>query len=277
MKKSLIACGVIIGLALVAQATCGAAARTVAFDHEYRELAGLLRAHVRFPRVDYAALKADRARLDRVAAAFDAPDARGESGWTREQRMAFWINAYNVFTLKAIVDHYPIKGSWLSLAPTNSIKQIDGVWTDLQWPAAGRRVTLDDIEHKILRPEFGDARIHFAVNCASISCPPLGERPYVAATLDRQLDAAGRAYLASQEGLRGADGTFHVSSIFKWYGDDFIARYAPLVPGSRGARERAILGAIVSFGPDWAVAPAKSGRPGIRYLDYDWSLNDIDR
>ncbi len=92
MKKSLIACGLVIGIALIAQATCGASAN--AFDHEYRAYADVLKRHVRFPHVDYAALKPDRTRLDRVMGEFDASAARGESGWTREQRMAFWINAY---------------------------------------------------------------------------------------------------------------------------------------------------------------------------------------
>lgn len=275
MKKSLMACGVLIGLALVAQATCGVSAN--AFDHEYRAFGKVLKKHVRVPRVDYAALHADRAPLDRAVAQFDSAEARGEAGWTRNQRMAFWINSYNAFTLRAIVDNYPIRGSWISLAPRNSIRQIDGVWTRLTWRAAGRDVTLDDIEHRILRPKFKDARVHFAVNCASVSCPPLAERPYVAATLDQQLDAAARAFLASPEGLGGADGTFHVSSIFKWYGDDFIDAYAGLVPGTRDARERAILGVITKFGPDWAVEPARSGRPEIRYRDYDWSLNETGR
>ena len=275
MKKSLIACGLVIGIALIAQATCGASAN--AFDHEYRAYADVLKRHVRFPHADYAALKQDRTRLDRVVGEFDAPPARSESGWTREQRMAFWINAYNAFTLRAIIDHYPIRGSWFTLYPRNSIRQIDGVWTDLKWQAAGRTVTLDDIEHAVLRPAFKDARIHFAVNCASISCPPLAAEPYRPATLDAQLDAAARVFLASPEGVRVDGDTLRVSSIFKWYGDDFTGQYAPVVPGSRDAGERGILGVIAKYGPSAAAELARSGRPAIRYLSYDWSLNDIQR
>jgi hypothetical protein len=128
------------------------------------------------------------------------------------------------------------------------------------WQAAGRRVTLEEIEHRILRPEFGDARIDFAVNCASVT-----------------LDAAGRRYLASSEGLQVDGEILDVSSIFKWYGDDFIGQYASLLPGTRPPRERAILGAIATFGPAPASALAMTGRVRIRYLDYDWSLNDIAR
>lgn len=248
-----------------------------AFDHTYAEYGALLGAFVRPPRVDYRALQAARGRLDRAVAAFAAPRAADERAWTRAERMAFWINAYNLFTLKAIVDHYPIESGWLTLAPRNSIRQIDGVWTRLTWQAAGRTLTLDDIEHRILRPEFADARVHFALTCASISCPPLAAEPYRATRLGAQLDAAGRAYLASAEGLRIDGETMRVSSIFKWYGDDFIAAYAPKVPGTRAARERAILGIVSTFGPPAAAERARAGGARIRFLDYNWSLNDVPR
>lgn len=175
--------GRIAVLASLTTATlAGGIPRTDEFDHDYATYAAVLRAHVVPPRVDYRALKANRARLDGVVAEFDSPAARGEPGWSREQRLAFWINAYNAFTVRAIVDHYPIQSGALTLQPRNSIRQIDGVWTTLKWRAAGRTVTLDDIEHRIVRPEFKDARIHFAVNCASIGCPPLAAEPYRAAS-----------------------------------------------------------------------------------------------
>jgi len=252
-------------------------ARAHAFDHDYRAYADVLKTYVRWPRVDYAALKAHRTLLDGVVAEFDSPAARGEPGWSRAQRMAFWINAYNAFTLRAIVDRYPIRSGWFTLYPRNSIRQIDGVWTDLKWRAADRTVTLDEIEHGILRPTFKDARIHFAVNCASTSCPPLAVEPYRPGGLDAQLDEAARRFLASPEGLQVDGDRLRVSSIFKWYGDDFIEQYAPLVPGSRDATERAILGAIVRHGPASAAAAARTGQPAIGYLAYDWSLNDTSR
>ncbi|MCA1676613.1 MAG: DUF547 domain-containing protein, partial [Actinobacteria bacterium] len=150
---------------------------TAAFDHGYSDYAQLLARHVDGSRVSYAALKADRGALDRVVAQFEAPDAQGEGGWTREQRMAFWINAYNAFTLRAIVDAYPIQSRWFTRQPRNSIRQIPDVWTTQRWRAARRAVSLDDIEHRVLRPIFQDARVHFAVNCASVSCPPWRPNP----------------------------------------------------------------------------------------------------
>ena len=266
-----------LAVAVALMLTLSDSVATAEFDHQYATLADLLRSHIRGARVDYAGLKAGRSRLDAVAAAFAAPDANPEPQWSREQRMAFWINAYNVFTLQAIVDHYPIQSRWLTIGPRNSIRQIDGVWTTLSWPAAGRRVTLDDIEHRILRPVFGDARIHFAVNCASVSCPPLAEQPYRAATLDAQLDAAGRRYLSSAEGLQVNGTVIAVSSLFKWYGDDFIARYASKHPGTRAARERAILGAVSVFGPASTATALATPSVSLRFLDYDWSLNDLVR
>ncbi|MGH9350284.1 MAG: DUF547 domain-containing protein [Vicinamibacterales bacterium] len=246
------------------------------FDHTYAGYAHVLQ-YVHPPRVDYAALTAARATLDRVVAKLDSPPARAEPGWTREQRMAFWINAYNALTLRAIVDHYPIQSGWFTRQPRNSIRHIDGVWTDLTWRVAGRTVTLDDIEHRTVRPVFKDARIHFALNCASISCPPLAAEPYRPATLDAQMNEAARAYLASPEGLRVDGGTLRVSSIFKWYGEDFVAEYSRLGPGACDAHERAILGTVIRYGPPAAAELARSGQARIAFLDYDWSLNDVSR
>jgi len=237
----------------------------------------LLGAAVKGSAVDYALLTRDRSVLDAAVASFNAPETLAESSWTRAERFAFWINAYNAFTIAAIVDRYPIHGSWLSLAPRNSIRQIDGVWTKLKWNAAGREVTLDEIEHGILRPTFKDPRVHFAINCASKSCPPIRGEPYLPDHLDAQLDDAARRYLASRFGLQISEGRLKVSSIFKWYGDDFIARFAPTIDQQRPDRDRAILGVIAAYGPPEAAALARSGGARIQFLSYDWSLNDRER
>jgi len=236
----------------------------------YRELLARV---VRGDGVDYRTIVSDRRTLDRVVEQFAEVPRATEQGWNPRDRMAFWINAYNLFTLRAIVDHYPIRGSRFSRSPQNSIRQIDGVWTTLKWRAAGRDVTLDQIEHGILRPEFGDARVHMALNCASKGCPPLRAEPYVGADLDRQLDDAARRYLATPAGTRATNGHLIVSRIFEWYGNDFVKQYAPMHPGSGRAADRAIRGFVERYGPPAAAAAAKAGS-AIRFLDYDWSLND---
>src|SRR4029079_2405498 len=107
-----------------------------------------LRDVVRPPRVDYAALAQKRAALDAAVDVFAQPGADEERGWSRDQRIAFWINAYNAFTLRAIVDHYPIRAPWLTLQPRNSIRQIDGVWTTMRWRGAGRGGSPHGLKHQ---------------------------------------------------------------------------------------------------------------------------------
>jgi Protein of unknown function, DUF547 len=245
------------------------------FDHSYRSYGELLTAIVRGARVDYRELVSRKPALEATVREFGASGAI--DGWTKDEQKAFWINAYNVFTLKAIADRYPIRGGIFSLQPRNSIRQIDGVWTDLRFKAASREVSLDDIEHRILRPEFKDARVHFAINCASVSCPPLREEPYVPSQLDIQLDDAARRYLASDQGVRVNGRTLRVSSIFDWYGDDFVPAFAGPDTGGRSAKERAILGAVVRFGPPAAPEVARAPGARVRFLRYDWSLNDTIR
>jgi hypothetical protein len=249
-------------------------ARTAASYDSYRLLLG---AAVKGSAVDYAQLTRNRSALDAAVTSFNTPDTFSEPSWTRAERFAFWINAYNAFTIAAIVNHYPIHGRWFSLAPRNSIRQIDGVWTKLKWKVAGREVTLDEIEHGILRPTFTDPRVHFAINCASRSCPPIRPEPYLPDHLDGQLGDAARRYLASPFGLQVTEDRLKVSSIFKWYGEDFVARFAATIDQPRADRDRAILGVIAAYGPPEAAALARSGRARIEFLSYDWSLNDRDR
>jgi Protein of unknown function, DUF547 len=245
------------------------------FDHEYAGYAKLLHDHVHAVVFDYTALKEHRGTLAEVMTTFAEPSAAAERAWTREQRLSFWINAYNLFTLRAIVDHYPIRSAWLTLQPRNGIRQIDGVWTTLSWSAAGRTVTLDDIEHRILRPEFKEPRVHFAINCASIGCPPLSADPYRPAMLNAQLDAAARRYLAREQGLQIRGDTLRVSRILEWYGEDFVTAFAPEAAGQPDRLERVARAVVVRYGPPAAADLARKSSTRIKYLDYDWSLNDV--
>ena len=272
LSPLIVTASILVGLSMLGPT----AMATDSFDHSYRTYADLLSDHVVDDRIDYAKLKANREALDDIVKQLSRSTDSMLKSWSREDQIAYWINAYNVFTLQAIVDHYPIEWRWLNLltlTPRNSIKQIAGVWTELRWTAAGNQRTLDQIEHETLRPLYSEPRIHFAINCASVSCPPLNSKPYVGERLDRQLSLAAHNYLSSEFGLQVDGTTLQVSRIFDWYGDDFIDGYAHLVDGGSN-KEQAILGVIVAYGTSEASRVARSGTATVQHLRYDWSLND---
>ena len=245
------------------------------FDHSYQAYAKLLSAHVIDQRIDYAKLVDARTSLTTIIDSIAAVSAEDFQQWSEHQQLAYWINAYNLFTLKAIVDHYPIKGSWLSWYPRNSIRQIKGVFDVIPWDAAGRVLTLDQIEHEIMRPTFKQPLIHFAINCAALSCPPLKPQPYRSETLIEQLTTSTRQALAQSAWLKIEEKTLRVTAILNWFGEDFTNEYAHVVTANGSYRDRAILGLIARYGPPAAQAIARAPNTRIRFLAYDWSLNDV--
>ena len=245
------------------------------FDHSYQAYAKLLSAHVINQRVNYVKLVNARTAFTTIIESIAAVSAEDFQRWSEHQQLAYWINAYNLFTLKAIVDHYPITGSWLSWYPRNSIKQIEGVWDVIPWHAAGRIVTLDQIEHEIMRPTFKQPLIHFAINCAALSCPPLSPQPYRSETLIEQLATSTRQALTQSAWLKNEERTLRVTAILNWYGEDFTTEYAHGVTVNGSYRDRAILGLIARYGPPAAQAIARVPNTRIRFLAYDWSLNDV--
>ena len=150
--------------------------------------------------VDYAGLKANGELLEAWVASLDGLDREVYEGWTDKEKIAFWINAYNGLTLKLIVDHYPIESSRLRslVLPKNSIMQIPGRWKKVSFDVMGDPVTLDEIEHAVLRGKFTEPRIHVALVCAALSCPELRGEPFEAAALDDQLDDQARELLSSR-------------------------------------------------------------------------------
>ena len=226
--------------------------------------AGVLSAYVSPEGVDYPGLLAGRGPLDDYVAALGSASLDGMSPADRE---ALWINAYNALTLSLILDAWPLE----------SIRDLDGgnPWDARVYTVAGQRVTLNDIEHRRLRP-LGDPRIHAAVNCASRGCPPLANTPFTGEALSRQLDEASAAWIRGG-GLvidRGA-GTVGLSRIFDWYGEDFLALYGSAsrdIPGLEGKREAAINFASRYLDEDLA-AWLGSGEYAVSFIDYDWSIN----
>ncbi len=223
---------------------------------------GLLHAFVQDGKVDYRCFQTYEAALDDYLATLGRTDPDALS---RDAALAFWINAYNSFTIKLILSRYP---------RIRSIKDIPRRWDRQDWVVGGRRRSLNDIEHKILRRVFVEPRIHFAIVCASASCPTLASEAYVAERLDEQLDRASRDFVADpsrgvrvEVELRGPDGgraRVYLSAIFKWFREDFEARNGSLIDF------------ILPYLPpeDRAVLERRRNDVSIRFLPYDWSLND---
>ncbi|HHM05083.1 MAG TPA: DUF547 domain-containing protein [Gammaproteobacteria bacterium] len=234
--------------------TCALTAPLAAAEPDWRAYADVLQRHVKPGRihgvdlkvVNYTALKADPDWHRTVAAlaAFDPATLVN-----RQERLAFYINAYNILAIKTVVDNWPL----------TSIKDAGGwlqpVWQRPAGSVGGHTVTLHHIEHEVLRP-MGEPRIHMAIVCASVSCPDLRPEPYRGAQLDRQLDEQTRAFLNNpQKGLRHQGGDVHLSRLFDWFEDDFQAR-----------------GGVAAF--------VRRHRPGLPAafdydadLPYDWALN----
>jgi hypothetical protein len=216
--------------------------------------AGLLKAHVKDGRVDYTAFKKDEAILDRYLSQLEKVDP---GQLDRAERMAFYINAYNAWTIKLILKNYP---------GVKSIKDLGSLfkspWKKKFVRINGKTITLDNIEHDILRPVFKDPRVHFAVNCASVSCPPLKDKPFTGADLDRQLESAAIGFINDSHSNYIKGDTLYISRIFKWFKEDF---------------GNDILGYVRAHARgDLAKRIADAGdKLEVKYLDYDWSLNNV--
>jgi hypothetical protein len=260
---------------IVALASPGIAA--AAFDPTHASLDGLLRRHVENGRVDYAALVEEARTLRTYLDSLEAVDPAELAGWPRADQLAFWIDAYNAFVLMSVVQHYPLsRHTFVGLAfPANSIWQVPDVWNDKRWRAAGRRVSLDMIEHEIIRPAFREPRIHFALVCAARSCPNLRSEAYRGDRLDSQLEDQARHFLANPDKgllLDREHAKALVSKIFDWYGVDFAPRPRPV---SHNDIERSILQFISNHSADAATGTfLLSGTTHLGYLAYDWTLND---
>lgn len=230
-------------------------------------------------RVNYRKLKENERKLMVFLQALESLEVQIYKGWSQEESIAFWINAYNALTLKAIVENYPIKPSFFKSLrfPKNSIRQIPGVWDTMTFKVMGEELTLGYIEHQVLRKKFQEPRIHMALVCAAQSCPPLRQEPYEGEALSEQLNDQAQRFLSDKRNffIDKKKGTVYLSSIFKWYGEDFFTpdsseeRFQGYKP-----REKAVLNFIsrylskednMSLGKDFLA---------VKYLKYDWALNE---
>lgn len=250
------------------------------FDHSHSIYDSLLKKYVKNGRVDYKGFKASSEEFNAFLRNLGSVSESDYSKWSREEKLSFWINAYNAFTIKAIIDNYPIKGSVLSFYPRNSIRQINGVWDKLQFQAVGKTVTLEEIEHEILRKQFNEPRIHFAIACASLGCPDLRSETYKADIINEQLEIAAIIFINNpQKGaeINSATKAVKISKIFKWFGEDFIegSENTELF-NDRNAKDRAVLNFVRNHVESQEErAFLERDRFKISYLKYDWSLNEL--
>ena len=210
-------------------------------------------------RVDYRGLASDE-RWSRLITDLEA--SRPSALETREARLAFWINAYNILAIRTVIDHYPVA----SIRDVGSFFQ--PVWKHEVAQIEGEKVTLHWIEHDLLR-KLGEPRIHGAIVCASTSCPSLARTPYTPDLLDAQLDAAIRRWMADRrKGLRvdRDDDKLWLSRIFEWFEEDFAAAGGVVAFATRYAPE-----------PERAWLDENAAAVLVEYFDYDWSLNDWKR
>jgi len=209
-------------------------------------------------KVDYAGVTVeDKKALDDYV---DALAVTPVLKLNRAQQQPYWINLYNALTVKVVLDHFPVK----------SIRDIDispglfssGPWGKKLVEIAGEQVSLDDIEHRILRQIWKDPRIHYAVNCASVGCPDLSAQAYTAENTDAMLSVNAVAYINSPRGVRVSANDVIVSSIYDWFQADFDGTekgvIAHLLPYAKGDRKKALEKAS-----------------GISDYDYDWALNGL--
>jgi len=212
-----------------------------AFDHAAWDK--LLQAHVSAEGlVDYAAFGKDpafAAYLARLSA------AKPSAAWSVDERKAFWINAYNAFTIKLILDHPGVK----------SIKDIDSPWKTEFFSIGGERMDLDRIEHTELRENLTDPRIHFGIVCASFSCPKLWNHAYTASGLDKQLDDAARRFINDPLRNKMTGSTVQLSKIFDWFKGDFTEGQS-----------------LIAFLNRYAASPIAEDAK-LDHLTYDWRLN----
>ena len=208
---------------------------------------------------DYGGLKAnaaDRGRLREYLEQLESVDPRL---YSRDEQMAYWINFYNALTVETVVEEYPVD-SIKSIH--EGIVPLSGPWGDERATVAGQRLTLDNMEHDILRALWRDPRIHYAVNCASLGCPNLAPNVFTAANLEATLEATARDYVNHPRGVTIRDGSSAVlSSIYTWFQEDFGGSEAGVVEHLLRYAEPGLGERLRSFAGDFDY-------------EYDWSMND---
>ena len=206
-------------------------------------------------RVNYTKLKANpekfEAYLDLLAV------TKPTEEWSYNAQLAFWINAYNAVVIKGVIDRYPITS-------VKKVKWFNGFFSRLKFQVAGQAYTPDHIEHGVIREEFVDPRVHFALVCASSSCPPIGTSAFSAETIEENLETLTFNFIQNPQQVRvdRAKRRVYLSKIFKWYADDFKEGY------------EGVADFLADYLPPEDADFLESEDVEFQYLNYDWTLND---
>ena len=260
----------VLVVALVAQTAPGV-------ELMHRPLDQMLEVYVRDGLVYYQALKTERARLDRYITSLNvSPETYAR--WTREHQMAFWVNAYNVFVLRTVIDNYPIRGR-SEAYPGSSIRQIPGAFERTKHRAAGRSVTLDEIEKTIL-PEFKEPRLYLALGRGALGSGRLRSEAFTGERLSSQLDAVQADFMTRRWMMKmdRATDLLSITSIASWHEAEFIAAYDKGDSGpfaQRSPIERAMIAFITPRLLPLEKEFVQKNTFRVAFQPFDWRLNDL--
>jgi hypothetical protein len=259
-------------------ALCPPATAAAELDHSGYD--AFLKKYVRDGFVNYSAVKSEDKELAAYLQKLEAIDPEEFAHWERDAKIALWINAYNAVTIYGITLNYPIEyGGIIASArfPKSSIRQIAGFWNTVFVKIMGAEITLDQIEHRILRKEFADPRVHFSLVCASVGCPSLSSDAYDGGSLQQQLERDVHRFINDEQKVRldTNRNRIDVSSIFKWYAEDFRSESSPPWLQEYPKRYRAIMSTIARHVSQHQRDYMVNRVPSLHFLDYDWSLNEL--
>ena len=252
--------------------------KPVAVDALHRPFDEILDIYVRDGLVYYYALRQERGKLDRYVQALGDVGADTIKGWPRDRQLAYWINAYNAFVLRTVIDGYPIRGRSNEF-PANSIRQIPGAFERRTFRAGGRTLTLDAIEKDVIA-EFGDARALLALARGAMGGPRLKSEAFTEGRLDSQLDTMA-SELVTRRDMVFVDipnGVMSVNPLFSWREAAFaksLASKAPEVYASRSPLEKAVLALIDAQLVRSEAEFLRKNTFRMAFHDFDWKLNDL--
>jgi hypothetical protein len=242
----------------------------------HRPLDQILDLYVRDGLVYYRALRSERARLDQYVASLNVSSA-SYNGWSDGQKMAFWVDAYNAFVLETVINHYPIHGR-SSAFPASSIRQIPGAFEQTTWRAAGRSITLDQIEKTVL-PAFKEPRLYLALGRAAVGSGRLHSEAYTAERLDKQLTDLQHEFVNDRQMLQvdRLTNQISVTPIFSWREQEFVAAYDKVdaLFAQRSPIERAIISFIRPNLLPLERELVQKNDFKVAFLEFDWHLNDL--